>query len=162
MKVFQQQDNEALAATADASSRQRAHHLFHPLLEDPIQRMVMVMNPDTYVRPHRHVDPARWELFVVIRGRVVALCFDDQGRIEERHELAAGGANSVAEIEPGRWHALTALDTHTTVFECKPGPYIAVEDKDFAAWAPREGENTCAAFIRWYQTSHTGDLPPGS
>jgi len=81
MKSLSKKDFETLCNSADDSVRQRAHHCFHPRLEDPIQRLVMVMNPGTYVRPHRHADLSRWELFVVIGGRVLALCFDDEGRL---------------------------------------------------------------------------------
>ena len=42
------------------------------------------MQPGTYVRPHRHSTPPRWELFVVLRGALALLVFDDSGRVEER------------------------------------------------------------------------------
>ena len=32
-------------------------------------------------------------------------------------------------------------------YEVKPGPYSAANDKDFAPWAPREGEPGVAAYL---------------
>ena len=39
------------------------------------------MEPATYVRPHRHPEAGKWELFTVLRGSLVALTFDDEGRV---------------------------------------------------------------------------------
>ncbi|HIP53791.1 MAG TPA: hypothetical protein EYH03_07265 [Chromatiales bacterium] len=66
----------------------------------------------------------------------------------------------MVEIEGGRWHTLCAIEEHTTLFECKPGPYIPLEDKDFVNWAPREGEADCEVFVDWFKHAQPGDLPP--
>ena len=62
-----------MAATAADSPRLRANHNIHPVLEDPVQRFFNAMQPGTYVRPHRHSTPPRWELFVVLRGALALL-----------------------------------------------------------------------------------------
>jgi cupin fold WbuC family metalloprotein len=99
-----------LTRQAAGSPRQRVNHNIHPTLDDPVQRFFNAMQPGTYVRPHRHTTPPHWEMFIILRGRLVILVFDDEGRVEERQELAAEGPVFGAEIEPGRWHALAVLE----------------------------------------------------
>ncbi len=53
--------------------------------------MRKAFGPDSCLRPHRHPDPPRWELFVALAGRLALRIFDDAGRVVERTELAAGG-----------------------------------------------------------------------
>ncbi len=44
------------------------------------------------------------------------------------------------DVAPGVWHTLAVLSPHAVCYEVKPGPYSASNDKDFARWAPQEGE----------------------
>jgi cupin fold WbuC family metalloprotein len=150
---------DALAARATASPRRRMNHNLHPTLADPIQRLLNAFEPGTYVRPHRHPQPGRWELFLCLRGRVAVLTFAADGAVRERVVLEAGGPTLAVEIPPGVCHSLASLAPGTVLFELKPGPYVALADKDFAAWAPAEGEPACAAFARWLESAAPGDSP---
>lgn len=137
-----------LSARAVASPRLRANHNLHPELADPVQRFLNAMEPGTYVRPHRHTMPEpKWELFVVLAGAIVVLLFDDAGAVTERVELAADGELRVIEVPAGCWHSMVVLRPGTVLFECKQGPYAALSDKDFAAWAPAESEPGAAAML---------------
>lgn len=137
-----------LSARAAASPRRRANHNLHPALADPVQRLLNAMEPGTYVRPHRHLAPEpKWELFVVLAGAVAVLLFDDTGTVVERLELVADGDLRGVEVPAGCWHSLVVLRPGTVLFECKQGPYVALSDKDFAAWAPAEGEPGAAAML---------------
>lgn len=149
-----------LIQTAGESPRKRSHYRLHPTLDDPIQRMAMVMNIGTYVRPHRHIEPSRWELFAILQGQVVVLCFTDDGTVINRVELKAGGPIMVTEIEAGHWHSITSLEDNSLLLECKPGPYIEIDDKDFASWSPQEGNRNCSKFTEWFTQCHPGDAPP--
>ena len=159
MKLLDSNTLRALLATAGASPRLRANHNLHPRLEDPVQRFFNAMLPGTYVRPHRHSTPPRWELFLVLRGRLALLVFDDAGRVEDRQELSAEGPVFGAEVEAGRWHTLLALQP-AVLFELKQGPYSALTDKDFASWAPAEGEALSEAMVRWYGQARIGESAP--
>ncbi len=141
---------------AALSPRRRLNHNLHPQLDDPVQRFFNAMQPGTYVRPHRHTDPARWELFLILRGEVAVLLFDDQGRVQERHELAAAGDLIGIEIPPGAWHTLVAKQP-SVLFELKQGPYNPLSDKDFAPWAPAEGEALSAPCEAWFQRAQQGE-----
>jgi hypothetical protein len=51
-------------------------------------------------------------------------------------------------------------DTSTDLLEFKPGPYEPLTDKDFAQWAPPEGDESCPRFVSWYTNAAIGDIPP--
>jgi cupin fold WbuC family metalloprotein len=149
-----------LSAEAATLPRRRKNLNLHAELADPIQRLCNAFEPGTYVRPHRHPDANRWELFVALTGSVVVLTFEDNGTVRERVTLSAAGPGIAVEIPAGTWHTLAADAAGTVLFEVKPGPYEPLTDKDFALWAPAEGDPRCAAFERWYREARPGDHPP--
>lgn len=132
-------------ARSRSGSRGRQNLNIHSLHSDPIQRMFNVFQPGSYVRPHRHSEE-RWELFLVLSGRAGVLLFDGAGAVLGRFSLAPGQCRAL-EITGGVWHTLLALEPDTVLFEVKPGPYVALEDKDFAPWAPAEGDAATEALL---------------
>ena len=80
-----------LRARAKFSERKRVHYNLHPELHDPVQRMIVVIEPGSYIRPHRHTDAGKWELFVLLKGAAVMLIFDEEGRVTQRLELSETG-----------------------------------------------------------------------
>lgn len=160
MKRLTRDDICTLSAHAAASERRRQNLNLHTDLADPVQRLCNAFEPGTYVRPHRHVAADRWELFIALSGSVWVLTFADDGTVRERVTVSATGPVIAVEIPAGTWHALAAEAAGTVLFEVKPGPYAALTDKDFAPWAPAEGDPRCAAFERWYREARPGDRPP--
>ncbi len=67
------------------------------------------------------------------------LIFDDQGAVVGRHLLGRSGLVGI-DIAAGAWHTIFAISETAVCFEVKPGPWDPDADKEFAAWAPREGE----------------------
>ena len=157
MKVIDQSLLAQVQAQAASRPRGRANHNLHPELEDPVQRLLNAMEPGTYVRPHRHLTPPRWELFLALSGSAAVLTFDGQGRVRHRHELAPDGPERGVEIPAGAWHTVVALAPGTVLFEVKQGPYVAPSDKGFAAWAPAEGEAGAAELERWLRHAGPGE-----
>lgn len=151
-----------LARAATSSQRGRLNHNLHPTLDDPIQRFFNSMDPGSYVQPHRHTDPPRWEVFVALRGRAVVLEFDDGGTVTERAEISPDGPAIAVEIPGGHWHTVAAVEPQTLLFELKPGPYSPVVDKDFVRWAPAEGSTDQTRLVNWFQTARPGDRPSES
>lgn len=150
-----------LTAKATASPRKRAHHNLHPALQDPVQRLCVAIEPGTYIRPHRHADPATWEVFLMVRGSAIFLIFDDAGTVLERIEIAEEGPVRGIELPPGAWHALASLETGAVFLEVKQGPYAApVAGATAADWAPEEGNAACVRFEAWYRGAKIGDRPP--
>ena len=138
---------EGLIARAKGSARLRINHNFHASMEDNPHRFLNVMIRGTYVAPHRHMDPPKAEAFVVLEGEVAFFTFADNGRIRTAHLLGRDALG--IDVAPGVWHTLAVLSEHAVCYEVKPGPYSAANDKDFAPWAPREGEPGAAAYRDW-------------
>lgn len=132
-----------LVESARNSPRRRMNLNVHKSLDEKIHRFFNAMEPDTYVRPHRHEDE-RFELFLCIRGEGAAVTFDDHGNITDVAILSLERECVGIEIPPKTWHTIISLSSGTVFFEVKEGPYRAISDKDFAPWAP-EPENPDAA-----------------
>lgn len=163
MKRISYTDLAVLSRAAAKSARRRMNQNLHDSLEEPVQRLLNAFAPGTYVPPHRHAHPAKWELFVILSGRAVVLCFDDNGSVTERLELDAAGEMRLAEIPADTWHSLAALSADTVLFEVKPGPYQPNAPQDIAPWAARESTPAAIEFERWCHHARPGDrLPPGA
>ncbi|NJC87532.1 MAG: cupin fold metalloprotein, WbuC family [Methylococcaceae bacterium] len=149
-----------LSQSARQLPRRRKNLNLHPVLEDPIQRLFNALEPGTYARPHWHARPDGWELMLAAAGAFDILIFDESGRLTDRIELASTYGNLLVEIPPYTWHSLVARQPQTVMFEVKPGPYQALDDKDFAVWAAPEGSLAAVDFLAWMETARPGDRVP--
>ena len=132
---------DAVAAEALTSPRLRRNHNLHRA-PDLVQRFLNVLQPGTYVRPHRHLRPnpgEGFECFVVLQGAIGLLLLDDQGTVLQAERLEAGGDVPGIELQEGHFHTLVALTPAAVMFEIKQGPYVPTADKDFLAQFPAEG-----------------------
>jgi cupin fold WbuC family metalloprotein len=134
-----------LIERARRSPRLRVNHNFHGSMEENPHRFLNVMVKGTYVAPHRHLDPPKTEAFLILEGEVAFFLFDDAGHVV-RIEMVGRDPIGI-DLPVGVWHTLTPLTEHAVCYEVKPGPYTASNDKDFAPWAPREGEPGVAAYL---------------
>ena len=114
----------------------------HRRQEDLVQRMVNILQPGTYIQPHRHPRDGAVETILVMEGEMGFVVFDEEGNVESIHRVTAGG---LIDIEERVWHGVLALTESTIILEAKRGPYDS-EDKEFAAWAPAESEPECVAY----------------
>ncbi|WP_087504416.1 WbuC family cupin fold metalloprotein [Neiella marina] len=156
-RMLNDQVVEALLAQSRRAERKRAHLNLHQSHHDPVQRFLIAMQPDSYVCPHYHSEPDKWELFTVIRGAFSFFIFDDDGTICERLELSAGHSNFSLELASGQWHSVIALQTNSVFFEVKRGPYCASRDKLFAPWAPKEADENVGQYHRWLLAAKPGE-----
>jgi cupin fold WbuC family metalloprotein len=131
-----------LARKAADSPRKRAHLLLHAGHDDQVQRLLIVLQPGSYVRPHLHSQ--QWEMLVALQGRGQLLIFGEAGHLLDRVEMSS--ASPVVQIPIGAWHGFLVLEPDTAVMEIKPGPY---RPNEFAEWAPPEGDAKVAAFLEW-------------
>lgn len=125
---------------------------FHTELTDPIQRLAIAMEPETYIRPHHHLQT--WELLTPLRGRFIVLTFNDGGVVTDRAVL--GECDSVIEMPGACWHAVLSLDKGGVIFEVKNGPYAAFREEDFAAWSPGADDKQHRELMNWYGTAEPG------
>ena len=101
MKIINEQLLDETQAKALQSPRLRMNYNFHERLDDPINRLLNAMEPGTYLRPHRHLNPAKDEIFLLLRGKVAVFLFDEEGNITEKTILNPKEGAYVAEIVRG-------------------------------------------------------------
>lgn len=146
IKHFGRQELMQLGIDALRSVRKRINLNFHETLADPIQRMVNVLQPGTYMSPHKHKDASKREIFVLLHGRLLICIFDDNGMLKQHFVLEHSEGEFLVEIPVTEWHTLIPLALHTAIFEVKDGPYDEGSDKIPAPWAPPEGSNEGLVF----------------
>lgn len=134
---------DALIEEARRSPRHRMNRNLHSL-DDAIHRLLNATEPETYVRPHRHLSPPRLETLSVLRGRGCVITFTDRGAVTGIHMLSPWGPTSVLEIEPTCFHTLVAVETATVWLEVKAGPYEPPTADDTASWAPDPADTDAA------------------
>ena len=147
LKIVSDQMLNELSQKAAASPRLRLNLNFHEDLADPMNRMLNAFEPGTYVQPHKHENPDKREVFIVLRGRLVMVIFDDRGNASEFILLDPQKGTYAIEIPPRIWHTVISLEMGTVVYEMKDGPYLQVIDKNFASWAPKEGDQNCTEYL---------------
>lgn len=138
---------DKLSVEAKLSVRLRNNHNLHREENDPMQRMLNALEPETYIQPHKHENPDKRELFVPIRGSITLVVFDDAGVIVSEVILSEDSSARIAEIEAGVWHTVVCNEPDTIYFEIKDGPYNVNNDKTFASWAPSEQDKTKTEYL---------------
>lgn len=135
-----------LVAAARTNTRQRQHYNFHESHNDPCQRLIVAINTDSYIQPHRHLTHPKDELFVIIQGKVAVILFMESGEVESVHVLAANSQSLGCEIPAGAWHTVIALE-ESVFLEVKAGPYMPLPEEDRAFWAPTEGCDDACGYL---------------
>ena len=134
-----------ISAKAKISKRKRMNHDFH-VPSDPIQRFLNALEPQTYLRPHKHEDPDKVEIFIILKGRALVVEFDETGSVLDHVVLDARTGAKGVEIPPRTWHTFVSLEENSVLYEIKDGPYVKETDKNFAEWAPSEGSGEGQTF----------------
>ena len=142
------------ARYARESPRRRVIAPFHRAESEPLHRMLNAVQPDSYVRPHRHLDPPKAEAWIVLRGALLFFTFHDDGRVRERRLLRAQGPAFGVDLVPGVYHSFLALEPDTVIYEVKNGPYVQTSDKTFAPWSPEEGSAAAHAYMQQLRAEH--------
>jgi len=147
-------DLKALSEKAQASPRKRSHHNIHQSLDEKVQRLAIAMEPDTYVRPHRH--PHTWEIYIPLSGSFKVILFDEQARVTTCFKLGGSDGVKVYELPQNTWHSVVSLEPGSIIFEVKEGPYIQPTQADVAPWSPNENENGAAALQQFLRQAQPG------
>lgn len=135
-----------VATAAKDSYRKRMNHNFHDSFDNPLQRFLNAVEPESYIQPHKHSEPMKEELFLLIKGSVLVLEYNDEGDVIEHTVLSHKYGNYGVEIKANAWHSCVALEQGTLFYEVKAGPYCP-PDKVMADWAPEEGSDDAVAFM---------------
>jgi cupin fold WbuC family metalloprotein len=132
---------------ARQSPRGRINHNFHFGPGDPLQRMLNSMQHDTYLQPHKHENPDKREVFMALTGKFVVIQFNENGSITDHMILDPKNNEYAAEIPARTYHTIICLEPDSIIYEIKDGPYDPADDKQFASWAPKEGEAGCEDYL---------------
>ena len=131
---------DGISAQAKDAPRKRKNFNFHATETDLSHRLLNALEPNTYIAPHRHLDPHKDESMVIVRGKMGAVFFDEMGRVTGTAVLAAGGPVVALNIPAGTFHSVVSLASGTVFFEAKAGPYAPLTLDERAPWAPQENE----------------------
>ena len=153
MKIINEQLLDETQAKALQSPRLRMNYNFHERLDDPINRLLNAMEPGTYLRPHRHLNPAKDEIFLLLRGKVAVFLFDEEGNITEKTILNPKEGAYGAEIKAGTWHGLLVLESGSVIYKIKQGPFAPLAPENLAPWSP-EAEDTegVKKYLEWLES----------
>ena len=110
---------------AKDSPRLRMNYNFHQSLEDKCHCFLNAVEPGTMVEIHRH--PTKDETFILLRGKVKVLTYNDDGTILENIILDPQEGRYGVDIPRNVWHNLEALEPDSVIFECKEGPFVEHE-----------------------------------
>jgi len=147
MKIISDQLLSELSQKAASLPRKRLNLNFHEELSDPINRMLNAFEPGTYIQPHKHENPDKREVFIILHGALVVAIYDESGKPTDFVLLDPKKGTYALEIPPGVWHSVISLESGTVVYEIKDGPYLPILDKNFASWAPKEGDPNCDEYL---------------
>lgn len=138
---------DSLIDRARRAPRLRANHNFHADAAAPAQRLLIAIEPGSYVVPHRHHAPDKQETLIVLRGSLGVVLFDAAGRVERSLVLRPDDEILGIDLPAGTYHTALALETGTVFFEAKAGPYVPLTDVERAPWAPAEGDPEVPAYL---------------
>jgi cupin fold WbuC family metalloprotein len=138
---------DSISVQAKEALRKRKNFNFHATETDLSHRLLNALEPNTYIAPHRHLDPNKDESMVIVRGKMGAVFFDEMGRVTGTTVLAAGGPVVALNIPAGTFHSVVSLASGTVFFEAKAGPYAPLTLDERAPWAPQENEPGMSEYL---------------
>lgn len=118
---------DKLQMQAQESARLRMNYDLRDTENDQSQRMLNVMLPGTRTKIHKHAESS--ETIILLRGRMDAIIYNDNGVEKERIHL--GGKTGVfgVNIPQGQWHTFQVFEL-AIIFMAQNGP-----------WSPMSKEN---------------------
>lgn len=137
---------DKLSREAVKNTRKRAFFQLHNHT-DPVLKLLNALEPETYIQPHKHFLKDHQELFVALRGKLIIVIFDIHGNIIEHVLIGPREDALIFEVPGNTWHTIWSLEKGSVVMEVIKGPYNRESFKEFASWAPAEGDLSCDKYI---------------
>ncbi len=118
---------DKVTAEAKESPRLRMNYNLHESLDAKAQRLINVLLPGTPLPIHRHKHTA--ETYVLLRGKMFVVFYDDLGGQIERFLLDPTIGNYGIQIPKGQWHTVEVIEA-SAILEVKDGPYTPLQPED--------------------------------
>lgn len=118
---------DKVTAEAKASPRLRMNYNLHESLDAKAQRLINVLLPGTILPIHRHRHTA--ETYVLLRGKMFVVFYDEMGSQIERYLLDPTIGNYGVQIPKGQWHTVEVIEP-SAILEVKDGPYTPLAPED--------------------------------
>lgn len=118
---------DRLQTQAQESARLRMNYDLRDTEEDQSQRMLNVMLPGTMTKIHKHTESS--ETIMLLRGRMDAIIYNDNGVEKERIHLGGDTGVFGVNIPQGQWHTFQVFEL-AIIFMAQDGP-----------WSPMSKEN---------------------
>jgi len=109
--------------------------------------LLNAIEPASYIRPHRHLDPEKDEAFIILKGKLGIIIFSENGAVTQKVLLSHQSGNLAADIQYGVFHTAVSLETGTVFYEAKAGPYLPLTEAETALWAPIDGSEEAAPYL---------------
>lgn len=147
MKIIDLELLSQLADEARRSPRLRQNRNLHPSNESRCHRLLNAIEPASYIRPHRHLDPEKDEAFILMRGSLGIVLFADDGSVAATVCLNHAIGNLAADIPHAVYHTAVSLETGTVFYEAKAGPYLPLAEDEKAVWAPEDSASSAPEYL---------------
>ena len=147
MKVITRELLDKVSAEAGQNPRLRKNYNFHPSDESNCHRLLNAIEPGSYIRPHRHLDPEKDEGFILMSGRLGIVTFTEDGGVVEMVLLSHAGGSLAADIPHGVYHTALSLESGSVFYETKAGPFRKLNEEEKARWAPEESDPQAKEFL---------------
>jgi cupin fold WbuC family metalloprotein len=116
--------------------------------EDGVHEMIIMIQKNSYIRPHRH--HGKTESFHIIEGSADIVIFDDDGGIKEVVNMGdyKSGGMFYYRLNAPLFHTLIIKSDYLIFHETTNGPFKK-GDSENAVWAPDDNDPKAAAkFIK--------------
>lgn len=119
---------DQITEQAKESPRLRMNYNLHDTLDAKAQRLFNVLEPGTILPVHRHMNTA--ETYILVRGKLKVDYYNDKKELLESVVLDPLEGRFGLHVPIGQWHTVESLESGTTVFEVKDGPYAPLNPGD--------------------------------
>lgn len=133
---------DELVAMAARSPKRRARICAHKDDLASIQEMIILINRDSYIGPHRHAN--KCESFHLITGSADIVVFKDDGTIEKVIPFSHDQA-FFYRLDTQRYHTIVVRSENIVFHEVTNGPFVR-NATEYASFAPVEGFGDVEAY----------------
>jgi len=103
--------------------------LFHSKIEDNLHDMVIALNKESLIYPHKH---EKEETYHIIIGKMLLVYFTEKGEIDNT-VLLSNNDILIARVDKETYHAIIVIED-AIYHETRVGPFITKTDSTYPDW----------------------------